>query len=650
MVSIKATFSSIEKFSSDSRNEYGAINNVAADLLSRVEHYEIVVDEEKTKISRQVTRMERMYDEIQSKVRRYQSVMEKAQADRERYSEEMDYIYSHPNTVTTTDDDGNEHTESVIDYDALNAASRARDEATSTYYTYSEKYDEATYVLHEASAMLHQCQNMKRAIELTLQAIQSDKFEIKKYIVAIGSEAEFNLQSLQGVITSLDSYLASKAIYMPTGSRYEEYGVTSFDESFSGKSGFTFIEDKQSNNNNNGSASPKKVARGIKVAVDVTATFLATTLSPAVDVPQQQNVDIRPKTEVVRSIDDYQRNGNSKQEKANQDYLRLQSISKKDEFELTNGATISTGGGDIPDDWEKNNVLTIDVTPQNMEKHCSNIEVIRNIDEYEQSQDYAEKMQYCGLYGDLKTQQIFKNILETLVQNSELAVRISSENLIKALNTGAILNQVELCSAGIPVKTNTPLTIEERIAASKYFQRGKGTEKSGYLESVIDSGFIETCGELGLYGNVCMILNPHKVSATFIGGDSLGFYQQRCGVASPIDDISFASFKKEGLRTVVNMIKHGDIKLTYEQTEKYGVTVEKQVVQVRKSTNGSFETISVQDMARIMGEPYFEILVEDIPIESFQKMYIFDKNYESDEKAIDMSQKHGITVIRRSET
>jgi len=223
MVSIKATFSSIEKFSSDSNNEYGAIINIATDLLSRVEHYEIAVDEEKTKITRQVARMERMYDEIQSKVRRYQAVMEKAQADQERYSDEMDYIYSHPNTVTTTDDDGNEHTESVIDYDALNAASRARDEASSTYNTYSEKYDDATFVLHEASSTLYQFQNMKRAIELTLQAIQSDKFEIKKFISAIGSEADFNLRSLQGVISSLNSYLASKAIFMPIGTRYEDF-------------------------------------------------------------------------------------------------------------------------------------------------------------------------------------------------------------------------------------------------------------------------------------------------------------------------------------------------------------------------------------------------------------------------------------------
>lgn len=229
MSSIKAKFSAIEVFTSNCRDEYRIILDTAREVLARVENYYKLVQQEAENISRQVVRAERMVDTIESKVKSYKATMEQAKADEERYSDEIDYIYDNPITETKTDDDGNETTVSTIDYEALRAATRARDEAVSTYNTYSERYDEAYWVLQEAQSTLSRYKGIKRAIELTAESIQSDIYEIKKYIAAITDEAEYNSRSLQGVLASLSNYLASKAIFLPNGAAYNHFIDASLD-------------------------------------------------------------------------------------------------------------------------------------------------------------------------------------------------------------------------------------------------------------------------------------------------------------------------------------------------------------------------------------------------------------------------------------
>jgi len=347
MASIKAKLSSVELYTSQCGDDYSIILNIANDVLSRAEKLYIIVQEELEKISRQLNRVQRSYDDIQHKVTSYMQRMEDAANEIERLSEKIEYIYNHPSTVTSTDDEGNETTEEVIDYDAIRAAERERDAARSTYNLYENKLDEARMVLKETGYTVSKFQNTKYGIEAVSRSIQNDIYEIKKYIRAIDDEAEFNIHSLQGVMDSLQSYLASKAIFMPEGSYYEEFASVSVGGSSVIKGSTSSVE--ETNSNNSGAELGKKIVKGVKTAVSVAAAAIASTVPSPADDPQQQYIDATPKTEIARSIDHYN-SGNPKQERLNQGYLELEERRKKEESEVIPNADVSAdAGGDIPE-------------------------------------------------------------------------------------------------------------------------------------------------------------------------------------------------------------------------------------------------------------------------------------------------------------
>ena len=64
---------------------------------------------------------------------------------------------------------------------------------------------------------------MRRGIDIVCDSIQNDIYEINKYIGAIEEEARFNIQSLEGVIAGLQSYLSGKSIFMPSGAVYQDF-------------------------------------------------------------------------------------------------------------------------------------------------------------------------------------------------------------------------------------------------------------------------------------------------------------------------------------------------------------------------------------------------------------------------------------------
>ena len=223
MGSIKATFSAVDVYASNCSNDYVAMINIANEILSRIEKLHTDVQEDYEKISKQIIRLQMMREEVATKVKSYEHKMNEAAAEAERWQSEIDYLYSHPDTVTSTDEDGNETTEEVYDYASISAAERKRDEAMEIYYLYREKYEAAYAVLREAESTLSRFETIKNAIHAVGESIQNDIYEIKKYISAIGDEAEHNTRSLQGVLGSLSIYVASKAMFMPAGAIYEDF-------------------------------------------------------------------------------------------------------------------------------------------------------------------------------------------------------------------------------------------------------------------------------------------------------------------------------------------------------------------------------------------------------------------------------------------
>lgn len=223
MGSIKATCSAIENFSSKCGDNYSSVVGIANEILSREEKMLSEVRQDYEIISRQVVRLQMMQSEIESKVRVYEHQMQSASTEADQYSETINFWYEHPITTTSTDSEGNECTHTELNYPAIRTAERGRDAAMQTYYSYSDKHSEAFAVYMETSSTLSRYETIKSAINAVSESIQSDIYEIKKYIRAIEDESEYNIRSLQGVINSLSTYLASKSIFMPVGAHYENF-------------------------------------------------------------------------------------------------------------------------------------------------------------------------------------------------------------------------------------------------------------------------------------------------------------------------------------------------------------------------------------------------------------------------------------------
>lgn len=237
MGNLITTFSSVEAFANSCSNNYSAILARANETLSQVEKMLYAVQADSERLAQQIIRGRQMLDEIQLKVEKYQALMEDAAADVDRCNAEIDYILSHPITRTYTDEDGNEHTVEEIDEAALAAAERALDQAQALYEQYRDKYEEATAVMYNVSVTVTRFEQIKNGIDAVAQSIQSDIYEIKKYINAILNESEYNLQTLHAAIDGIAAYLASRPINMPVGTIFSDYSASGGTSSYSGSSG-----------------------------------------------------------------------------------------------------------------------------------------------------------------------------------------------------------------------------------------------------------------------------------------------------------------------------------------------------------------------------------------------------------------------------
>ena len=65
MASIKAKLSSIELYVNQCGDDYSTIIHISNDVLSRAENLYIITQEELEKISRQLNRVQRSYDDIE---------------------------------------------------------------------------------------------------------------------------------------------------------------------------------------------------------------------------------------------------------------------------------------------------------------------------------------------------------------------------------------------------------------------------------------------------------------------------------------------------------------------------------------------------------------------------------------------------------
>lgn len=226
MASIKAKVTSVEEFKIKCSENYNLILSIANGILSDTERMFAEAQVDLEKVTRQELRARILREDSENIRKSYQEQQQMAERELERWEDEIEYIYNHPISVTTTDDDGNQTTEKQIDSDALRLAEREKDNANSQLGYTKNKCYEADRVFFQAQSCELHFKGLKTAIEQTCLYLQGDIYEVKKYIRFIEEEADYNIHSVQSVINSFQNYLASKSIFMPDGSFYEEFALS----------------------------------------------------------------------------------------------------------------------------------------------------------------------------------------------------------------------------------------------------------------------------------------------------------------------------------------------------------------------------------------------------------------------------------------
>lgn len=216
MISIKTTLTAIESFSTKSKEGYTALLGIANELLSRTERLGQEVKADSDAISTQISRMCMIRDEASQKAGFYEHQMNGYYEDMKRAEAEIDYIVSHPKKESHTDSEGNTVTVEVVDEAALAAAQRKYESAKQNYYHFSNKYQEASAIVADATLALSQFESMGNAVRYVADSIEAMCYEIRKYISLMAEESDYNLNELMALIDKINEYLSSKPICYPT--------------------------------------------------------------------------------------------------------------------------------------------------------------------------------------------------------------------------------------------------------------------------------------------------------------------------------------------------------------------------------------------------------------------------------------------------
>ena len=222
MASIKITASGISAFAEKTATNSSQMIEVASDLLGRVNglYNEVVRDHEA--IGGQIMRLQQALEDVLTKAASYEYQYQEAQAAADAAQAELSYELNNPTVITTTDEDGNESTQTVYNDSAISAARATRDREQAQANKLAEKLDYANNVSRNIKQTIDQFCIIRNGIYTIGEAIQNDAYQINKCASSAGEEASNNLQCLGGVIDSVSAYLSSKPISVPNSGDLKE--------------------------------------------------------------------------------------------------------------------------------------------------------------------------------------------------------------------------------------------------------------------------------------------------------------------------------------------------------------------------------------------------------------------------------------------
>ena len=212
MNAITTVLSSVGNFSDTTKNQYFSMLSLANEILRQVNDMISFVQGEKNKIEKQLVRVQKISEEISVKTRGHYIDMESAYSDYQYYSDKYfssgssSYGSSYSSSYSySSDDDDEEYYKSM------------KDAAYSDYLDAREKHANAQMVESKVEEQNEKIKQLVNAITAVGNALERNAFEIRKYISLIEDEASYNVQSLLALVSSIQTYMTSKAIFSTHG-------------------------------------------------------------------------------------------------------------------------------------------------------------------------------------------------------------------------------------------------------------------------------------------------------------------------------------------------------------------------------------------------------------------------------------------------
>lgn len=221
---IHTTLSALGRFLSVTQANYSGIISIANYVLSKAENIHVNLEDEKEKIIAQITKLQELSEDISLKVAKYHEALISAE-NYEAMCEDMYY--------SARDDDD-------VDWDYISSLRDNWDDARRDVSVLNKKVYSATSISSSILSNIEQLENILKATNRIIEASNNNVYEIKKHLSLLVDEASYNMNSVKGLIDSVEAYLSSmefvsvENVYL---SEIEFNAGTSFPSGFTGRSG-----------------------------------------------------------------------------------------------------------------------------------------------------------------------------------------------------------------------------------------------------------------------------------------------------------------------------------------------------------------------------------------------------------------------------
>ena len=189
---IQTVLSELVNYSSKTHSNYKDIVTLANDVLVRAEKIQVNLEDEKNKINKQIVKLDELGQDISLKLERIQEDLVEAQANLDWYSNACDSLSS---------DDS---------YELRMSLREGLRTAHSIVSKLEDREDEAKNVRSKVVNLKEHLCMILNATNRIIEASNNNIYQLKKHLSMLGSEADYNMKALKGMLDSVENYLRRK--------------------------------------------------------------------------------------------------------------------------------------------------------------------------------------------------------------------------------------------------------------------------------------------------------------------------------------------------------------------------------------------------------------------------------------------------------